>query len=182
MTQFCEDCNNLFSNTMNDTQAFMFYTISPDPKRLEYGNLEGEHQMYRLFSTIRECVRALKSTYGIRCYTIHYENNRSGNVHAHGLISVSSMFSHYDATSYAFQRYVSKALGRKGVPYKTCMNIQWPTAGDLETVCCYCNKGNVFPPDHRFVGKSGDYPNEIDLQEFEEWNELVNPFDNLFEE
>lgn len=139
----CEQCQDLGDTT--HVYGWIFYTLSPDPLRKGYGELDHDKQRIRLYNSFLKALADCK----IKVYyrSIHYELNHAGNIHAHGFLLVDAKYVKYDLPLAIINRAVHKRLGRPGNRNMVCMNTWW--LEDEEYYFRYVNKQNVYSPEHQ---------------------------------
>lgn len=122
--------------------SHMFYTLSPD---IEYYN-KYEDQKEALDDAIVLWLSKLRNLYRIYGVSVHYEFNEAGNLHCHGILSLSEEFAGCDVHLRKVEKIAHDIIGRKWVPHRVASTCMWYDGFDR--VYDYLNKSNVFKPKH----------------------------------
>lgn len=144
----CLKCS-LLGNTTNTYP--LFYTVSPDPYILNYGEKLPKGQKNFIDSGFKTCLSGIKKYYDVKYATVHYELNKAGNLHIHGIIGLDESYSDYELHQVIIQKIFHKEFGRPGIASAIAGKTEW--VKNLYDTCSYLNKSNVFPSIHHIPKK-----------------------------
>lgn len=139
----CEDCYSL----ANLHQIVpVFYTISPDPETGDFNELLPHQQRKYILSNLRRALLAIDKTVHIEGISVHFELNKAGNVHVHGIININDMYAGCQLPLAIIKKAIHKLMGRKFLNSSISCNLDY--AADIEYCANYVNKENVYPSLH----------------------------------
>jgi len=146
----CLDCHHLGDSPQGqciDTEH-VFYTISPDSLRLDYSELIPDEQKASIDRRFNKFIKSIMhNALFIRKYSIHYEMNKAGNLHIHGIMLLNrKQLSTVDLIY--LSKMGHKIFGRPGVPSYVSSHFRAMNKGDMDVYTRYVNKENVYPPMH----------------------------------
>lgn len=150
----CVDCQTssvLLANlhmSINDI-ACLFYTISPDVELNDYNNKLPDQQWRSINLKFNAGIRDLNKHIKVHGYTMHYEFNKSGNLHVHGLIITPQHYQGYEKNCIITSKIFHRLFGRPRMPCSIACRVEW--VKDIAKVAEYVNKSNVYPPVHKIL-------------------------------
>jgi len=145
----CVDCLNgklVLGKSTHKEIGMMFYTISPDPELVGYGDRLPESQKKWINKKFIIAYIELQKHLPTMGYTIHYEFNKSMNLHLHGLIYIDGDYEFYDKNLATASKVFHKHFGRQYG--KSIIDSRFEWINDLQQVLKYVNKSNEYPPIH----------------------------------
>lgn len=142
----CTKCKMLGVRTNNnigyEPVTHIFYTLSPDIIYYNHFNDQKEALDIAIKSFLTK-VRNILRIYGV---SVHYEFNEQGNLHCHGILSVSEVVAGCDVFLRKIEKIAHDLIGRKWVPHAVSCTCKWYDGYDR--VYDYINKSNVFKSKH----------------------------------
>lgn len=152
----CEHCQVLGDSA----GSLIFVTISPDPYRDNYIDRLPAKQYRYLESRIKMAMVVIRQKYKSAVFTRHYELNKNGEVHCHGIMKIDSQYAGYDMHLKTISKIFNRYFGRLNCNSNIACPCYW--VKDLDHVTRYINKENVFTPVHDDLNKTlEDYFKEI---------------------
>jgi len=103
--------------------------------------------MQWLEKMIRISMLSIKKRYPSAVFTRHFELNKSGEVHAHGILHLAVDYTGYDLHLKTIEKLFNKMIGRPKVNSSFSSRCLW--VSDIEHVARYINKENVFVSNHQ---------------------------------
>lgn len=139
----CAYCLNLGCSM----PSVVFYTLTPDPYNNDYVDKLPDKQYKWLKFKLQQAVADIKKKYPTAKYTVHWEFNKNGEVHAHGIIAIDDVsILNYQLHTMTIQKIFHRYIGRPKVASYVSSKTVW--VKDMYHVARYVNKENVFQPDH----------------------------------
>lgn len=123
----------------------IFYTMSPDGQKNNYSEKYPDNQLKYLQNRFNICMSIIKKRLYIHGYSIHYEFNKNGNLHAHGFIIIND-YEQCDANRYYIQKVFHREIGRQYLNSNIAFRTDWLIDTDYYTR--YVNKENAYKADH----------------------------------
>lgn len=127
--------------------GLMFYTISPDVELNDYNNKLPDQQKrfieYKFNAGLKDLQKHIK-VYG---YSMHYEFNKSNNLHVHGILYTPPQLHGYTKNCVIVSKIFHKLFGRPRLNSSIACRVEWII--DFQKVCEYVNKENVYPAIHK---------------------------------
>jgi len=145
LVETCEVCRDL-GNTTQVTLGRMFYTISPDPERYNFGERLPEEQKTSIDRRFTLAIRNLNKYLTVHGASRHYELNKGLNLHIHGIIYIDIDKEFYDKWLAVASKIFAKEFGRQYVNSTVSCRFEW--CKNIDNVLEYINKSNVYPPTH----------------------------------
>jgi len=143
----CVECSSL-GNSTHIPLGRMFFTISPDPELSNFNDKSPDSQKRFVDSRFSIALKELDTKcLSVRGYAYHYEINRAMNLHIHGIIMIDQDKEFYDIWLARASKIFNRHFGRQGLRSNISSKFEWMR--DLQAVCEYVNKSNVYPPVHR---------------------------------
>lgn len=127
--------------------ASLFYTISPDVELNDYNNKLPDQQKRFIEHKFNVGVKDLQKHMKVYGYTMHYEFNKSNNLHVHGILYTPQYLSGYTKNCVIVSKIFHKLFGRPRVNSSVACRVEW--VKDIAKVCEYVNKENIYPPLHK---------------------------------
>lgn len=148
----CVDCQTpspLLANLHIEISqvAQMFYTISPDSELYDYNQKLPDKQKKSLDHRFNEGIKEIEKHLKIYGWTVHYEFNKQGNLHTHGLIYVPIEYEGYNKNTILVSKIFNRYFGRPRLSSMIACKVEWPK--DILNVCNYVNKENAYTPIHK---------------------------------
>jgi len=144
----CVMCKSLATLHPN-LVAYIFFTLSPDPNKFDFHAIDPDLQKQIFDKRLRKGFRDICKYPEVLSYSIHYELNQAGNLHAHGIIHVPLAIAGYSIWLSRFSKIFNNYLGRKGIPSNISSKFEWLV--DVINAEKYVNKENVYSPIHHIV-------------------------------
>lgn len=158
----CKECLNLLGDIPPDGIANAvtqwFVTVSPPPfnNKISFMDKEPESQQRYISGKVKECVSYCQKQYKMKIYNygIHYELNKSEELHAHIILTIN-LDQATKLYMIKFSKYMAKLIGRVHTPHKYSCDIVPVT--DNIGCATYLNKENFLPPEHIKYRKPKEY-------------------------
>lgn len=126
--------------------ACLFYTISPDVELNDYNSKLPDSQRRFIDNRFNAGLKDLSRHIKVYGYTMHYEFNKSGNLHVHGIIYVPNHYCGYIKNCIIVSKTFHKLFGRPRLNSSIACRVEWVI--DIDHVSEYVNKENVYPSVH----------------------------------
>lgn len=145
----CKECLT-FSHSLHLVPAF--FTVSPDPLIMSYGEKLPDSQKKYIDRLMKVFQAQINALYDVPYMSYHYEFNKAGNLHIHGLIGLPETYSGYLKHTIIIQKMLHRLFGRPHNPSEYAGKTEW--VKDEYRICEYINKENVYPPIHHIKTKN----------------------------
>lgn len=145
----CEKCAALGHTFQENNNILIMVTLSPSPRRGNYGELLPDTQYKYLNSVLNNQSINKKLNKYFGSYKIlgeHYEFNKGGQLHSHNLVSIPKEYGGYDRNLITISKHYSKEIGELGL--NTLISSHCRFVDDLTECARYLDKENAYNPKH----------------------------------
>lgn len=147
--EFCKTASFLLANSQIKSGGEigrMFYTISPDPELNTFGVKLPDSQKKSIDYRFDLCAKELNKHLMVYGYSIHYEFNKAGNLHTHGIVYIPVTYQDYNKWLVTASKLFNNKFGRSKVNSMISCRFEW-IRDPLQTNK-YVNKQNDYPARH----------------------------------